>query len=87
MDCIKKEEDSASHALLQHYDEFTDFNDDCAFLCDAFAMLAANNEYLNECSIRGLERHAESLKRRSEGLKLKLEQIRECYFQRGCEDG
>ena len=76
---LDKEKDM-SLALLQHYDELTDFNDDCAFLCDAFAMLAANNEYLNECSIRGLERHAESLKRRSEDLKQELRQIRERYF-------
>jgi hypothetical protein len=64
--------------LLRFYDDFTDFNDDCAFLCDAFASLIAHSEeYLDERSIQGLERHAYWLKQRVSEFKERLRQIRE----------
>ena len=67
---------SLSMALLQYYDDFTDFNEDCAFLCDAFASLAANSENMDQYSIRGLQRSAYWLKRRVAELKENLKQIR-----------
>lgn len=66
----------ASLDLLRFYDDFAAFNDDCAFLCDAFASLAANSEYLDERSIQGLERHAHCLKQRVSEFKERLNQIR-----------
>ena len=62
--------------LVQYCDDFADFNEDCAFLCDAFACLAANNEDLDERSIRGLERHAYSLKQRVGEFKERLTQLK-----------
>jgi len=78
----QKDRAEAAHLsleLLRYYDEFTTFNEECAFLCDAFASLAANNECIDEYSIRGLERHAHWLKGRVFELKQSLNQIREHY--------
>jgi len=74
-------ETDVSLELLRYYDEFTAFNEECAFLCDAFASLAANSECIDEYSIRGLERHAHWLKGRVFELKQSLSQIREHYSQ------
>jgi hypothetical protein len=63
--------------LLKLYDDFADFNDDCAFLCDAFASLAANHECLDQDNINGLERHAYWLKQRVGEFKERIRQIRE----------
>jgi hypothetical protein len=63
--------------LLRLYDDFADFSDDCAFLCDAFASLAAHHEYLDERSIQGLERHAYWLKQRVGEFKERLNRMRE----------
>jgi len=65
-----------SQALLNYYDEFANFNEDCAFLCDAFACLADNYEVLDEYSIHGLARNAHWLKQRTKELKERLKQIR-----------
>ena len=66
-----------SQALLSYYDEFVDFNEDCAFLCDAFACLVDNHEILNQYSIRGLARNAHWLKQRTKEFKERLKKIRE----------
>jgi len=76
----QQERSEAAHLsleLLRYYDEFTAFNEECAFLCDAFASLAANSECLDEYSIHGMERHAHWLKSRVFELKESLKQIRE----------
>jgi hypothetical protein len=65
-----------SQALLNYYDEFEGFNEDCAFLCDAFACLADNYEILDQYSIHGLARNAHWLKQRTRELKERLKQIR-----------
>ena len=62
--------------LLRHYDNFSAFHEDCAFLCDAFASLAATSESLDQCSVRGLERNANWLKYRIGEFKEDLKQIR-----------
>lgn len=67
--------------LLRYYDNFAVFNEECAFLCEAFASLAANSESMDEYSIRGLERHAYWLKGRVFELKANLKQIRKHHAQ------
>lgn len=68
--------------LLNYYDEFTEFNEDCAFLCDAFAAIAASSENLDRYSINGFERNAFRLKRRAVELKEKLKAIREMGLEK-----
>lgn len=70
------EKADVSSELLQYYDDFTAFNEDCAFLCDSFASVVANSEFLEERSLRGLARHANWLKRRVGEFKEELDQIR-----------
>jgi hypothetical protein len=64
-----------STQLLDYYDEFAEFSDRCAFLCDAFAAIAAHNESLDEHSVRGLAYSADWLKCRARELKEKLRTI------------
>ncbi|MEE8056283.1 MAG: hypothetical protein V3T17_00385 [Pseudomonadales bacterium] len=73
----KDQASSLSSALTSYYDEFADFNEDCAFLCDAFVCLTANHENLDQYSIQGFERNALWLKRRVNELKESLKKIRE----------
>jgi len=72
----KKHNNLLSLALLNFYDEFADFNEDCAFLCDAFACMVENHEYLDQDSTRGLSRNAYWLKRRTTKLKEVIKHIR-----------
>ena len=65
-----------SQALLDYYDEFADFNENCAFLCDAFSCLVDNYELLDQTSIHGFARNAGWIKQRTGELKEKLKQIR-----------
>ncbi|VAW66552.1 hypothetical protein MNBD_GAMMA10-3052 [hydrothermal vent metagenome] len=65
-----------SEALLDYYDEFADFNENCAFLCDAFSSLVDNHELLDQTSIHGFARNADWIKKRTGELKEKLKQIR-----------
>ncbi len=63
--------------LLHLYDEITEFNDHCAFLCDAFACLAAEEDGIDASTAQGLSRQAGWMKRQMEALKSKLNQIYE----------
>ncbi len=66
-----------SQALLDYYDEFVNFNEDCAFFCDAFSIMVENYELLDEHSIRGMARNADWLKQQTKAFKDKLYKIRE----------
>ena len=71
------EESSLSHDLLHLYDEVTEFNDYCAFLCDAFACLAVEEDCMDASTAQGLSQLSHWMKRRMEALKLKLKKIQE----------
>lgn len=68
--------------LLDYYDEFAEFSDRCAFLCDAFAAIASHNTSLDDYSIRGLAYSADWLKYRARELKEKLRVIQRSSNQR-----
>lgn len=68
---------SLSAELLSLYDEVVEFNDYCAFLCDACASLAMQNEVLGRDSASGLTLSVEYLKTRSSGLKLMVKSLHE----------
>lgn len=56
--------------LLTLYDDFVEFNDYCAFLCDALSALFAEyaeNE-IDSHTIQGVKRHCYDLKERAEKL-------------------
>lgn len=59
--------------LLTLYDEFSEFTDQCAFLCDAFAATAANYENLDKESAKGLDHNAYWLKQKVKGFKVRLQ--------------
>lgn len=63
--------------LVSLYDEVTEFNDYCAFLCDACASLAMQNEMLGRASASGLTLSVDYLKARSERLKLMVKSLHE----------
>ena len=62
--------------FISFYDDFTDFNNECAFLCDAFSSLVNRHEFLNEQSIQGLERHADFLKNKMNVFKKRLAEMK-----------
>lgn len=68
---------SISSELLDYYDQFSEFSDQCAFLCDAYASIAANSETLDSHTARGLEHSTDWLKHRVGALKDSLKQIQE----------
>lgn len=64
-----------SSELLDYYDQFAEFSDQCAFLCDAYASIAANSEIIDQQSARGLEHSTDWLKHRVGALKEALKEI------------
>lgn len=64
-------------ALLTICDDFVEFNDYCAFLCDALSAIFseyAENEIDNH-TIQGVKRHCYDLKERSEKLERALNNL------------
>lgn len=77
------EESLISHDILHLYDEVVEFNDYCAFLCDAVACLIVEDDYIDNTTAHGLGRFSHDIKRGMDALKSKLKQIYEKeYTQR-----
>lgn len=78
MDSAMKGEkgNSLSAELLSFYDDFSEFNEDCAFLCDAFSSLMEKSEGNSQASVSGFVNHADRVKSRVEGFKERLGLIR-----------
>lgn len=74
-----------NHAdLVSFLDDFVEFNDYCAFLCDALSALFseyAENE-MDSHTIQGVRRHCGDLKERSE----KLEEVLNTLYQQSYTD-
>jgi hypothetical protein len=68
---------SVRQDILQLYDEFAEFNDRCSFLCDAFAGIVANPEYIDENTIHGFSRYSDWLKHKIVEFKARLKHIHE----------
>lgn len=73
----KTEENILALDLLHFYDEFVEFHDYCAFLCDAFSCLATEEDGLDDSTAMGLIRFSGWMKHRVENLKQELKQIQE----------
>ena len=68
---------SVARELLNLYDNVSEFNDCCAFLWDAFASLAAEEEALDTSTIEGLECLSHWMKQRMVEVKRQIKEIQE----------
>ena len=68
--------------LLHFYDEFAEFHDYCSFMCEAFASLATEENFLDTGTAMGASRFCHWIKRRMQELKGDLKKIHEkAYIQ------
>jgi len=63
--------------LLHFYDDFVEFHDNFSFLCDAFACLATEEDYLDTSTAMGVSRFSHWIKNRTQELKRDLKKIHE----------
>ena len=63
--------------LVRLVDEFADFHDHCAFMCDAFASMAGDEDGLDPSTAEGVRRYSEWLKHRAQVLKQELRRVQE----------
>ena len=63
--------------LLNFYDDFVELHDNCSFLCDAFACLATEEDYLDSSTAMGISRYSHWIKLRAQKLKQDLKKIHE----------
>lgn len=61
--------------LVRLCDEFSEFNDYCAFFCKAASLIATDEEPLDGDAAEGLERYAYALQKKSQLLKRWLHEI------------
>ena len=63
--------------LLALYDRLTEFSDQCAFLCDAFAAIPMCEETIDPATARGIGIGARWMKTKVQEIKLDLKKIHE----------
>lgn len=63
--------------LLALYDRLSEFSDQCAFLCDAFAAIPIHEETIDPATARGIGLSAQWMKRRVQEITLNLKQLHE----------
>ncbi len=63
--------------VLRLYDELTQFSNQCAFLCDSFAAIPAQQEFIEPETIDGIEHYSSWLKTRLLEIKGDLRKIHE----------
>lgn len=77
----KKNEDKDMRELklkvLRLYDEFAHFSGQCAFLCDSFAAIPAQQEFIEPETIDGIHFYSRWLKTRTLEIKNELQKIHE----------
>ncbi len=69
--------------LLVFYDNFVEFHDHCSFLCDAFASLATEDDYLDNSTAMGVSRYSHWVKHRAHELRQDLQQIHKKAYTQG----
>jgi hypothetical protein len=67
---------NSTNELLLLYDDFTKFQSQCTFLCDAVVALAMSELVMDKWSVNGLHMNAVQVKRRAEVLGEKLQVLR-----------
>lgn len=70
---------SLSYELTDLYDDFVEFNDYCAFLCDSIPLLfrEAQEREPEDHTLAGLRRHCNWMKKRADELELALEKVQQ----------
>ncbi|HTF96685.1 MAG TPA: hypothetical protein VL995_11175 [Cellvibrio sp.] len=66
----------STNDLLFLYDEFTEFQSQCTFLCDAVAALTRAGWVMDKWSVNGLHMNATQVKTRAEVFREKLHVLR-----------
>ena len=61
--------------LSEFYDEFSEFHDYCAFLCDSFSCLASKSEPVENSTADGIVLFTDWMKYRIQLLKIELNDI------------
>lgn len=74
---INKEINELQIKVLKLYDDFAQFSDQCAFLCDSFAAVPAHQETIAPATLGGLDFYSQWLKTRLIEIKTELRQIHE----------
>ena len=68
-------ERSVQMDLLNFYDQFTEFQGNCAFMCDALVSLIEEENCLAESTAGGVSSYSQWIKRRAQALKGELKII------------
>jgi len=63
--------------VVRLYDELTQFSDQCAFLCDSFAAIPAQQEFIEPETIGGISFYSHWIKTRLLEIKNELRKIHE----------
>ncbi len=61
------------------FDEIAMFNDNCSFLCDAFSGIVAQEEEIDERTIRGIDRSSNWIKKKVGEFKQIIGEMAESY--------
>ncbi len=78
-----KSTESLSGELVNFYDQFVEFHQDCSFLCEVFSRLAGVEDQLDPSTVAGISRFSYSVKDQAQLLKLELKRIQErAYTER-----
>jgi len=63
--------------VVKLYDEFAQFSDQCAFLCDSFAAIPSQQEVIEPETIGGISFYSHWLKTRTLEIKNELRKVHE----------
>lgn len=61
--------------FIQLCDEYSEFNEYCAFFCEAVTLYALSNRTMDKASAHGLERFARSIREKSQHLDKWLQEL------------
>lgn len=70
-------DDRVQLRLLTLYDDLAEFQDQCSFLCDAFASIVTQEEIIDRETVRGASIYAQWIKERVKQMKEELKPIYE----------
>lgn len=68
-------ETSVQMDLLNFYDQFTEFQGNCAFMCDALVSLIEEEHCLEKNTAGGVSSYSQWIKARAQALKIDLKRI------------
>ena len=61
--------------LVELYDDFSAFNSNCAFVCNAFSALAEQTYEEGDPAIRGMQMQVNSLKNKMQEFVIRLKEV------------